>query len=170
MSVKIITLKPKKLTNSAVDRVQKLIQKVTGSPWTHTQIVIDGVMYEAIWPRFKKTQNYVEHPSENCKIQSFKESWTEREKGAAIAWWEWQIASKTGYGLVKLFIMLALAKTKPFWERVGWVPMSINAIWGDFCSASVDTACKFAGRDLLPGSNEEFTAPCDILESELLEV
>lgn len=168
MSVQIVTLKPGKLTNSLIDRVQKLIQKVSGSPWTHSQMVIDGVMYESTWPKFKKTKNYIPHSSENCIVQNFKTQWAEKEKGAAIAWWEYRIKTKTGYGLIKLFIMLALAKTKPFWIKIGWTPMSIDKIWGDFCSAAVDSACKFAGRDLLQG-NEEFTAPGDIIKSDLLE-
>ena len=64
---------------------------------------------------------------------------------------------------------LALAKTKPFWNKIGWCPMAVDAIWGDFCSAAVDTACRFVGIDLLPNRMEEFTSPGDILESELLE-
>jgi len=169
MSVYIITRKPGKLGNSAMDQVQKLIQKVSGSPWTHSQMCIDGTLYEATWPLFKKTEGYVPNKSENVKVQVFKEPWTEREKGAAIAWWEYQIKRKTGYGLVKLFVYLTLAKTKPIWNKIGWCPMAINRIWGDFCSAAVDTACKFAGKDLLVGQMEEFTAPGDIITSPLLE-
>lgn len=166
--VLIITLRPKKLGNTAVDKVQVLIQKVTKSQWTHSQMVIDGVMYESAWPFFKKTENYQPNPSEYCKVHRFVEPWTEWEKTKAKAWWMYHLIRNTGYGLLKLALYLAGARTKPFWNKLGWCPMSVDRIWGDFCSAAVDNACKFAGRDLLPGT-EEFTAPSDILQSKLLK-
>jgi len=145
------------------------IIKASGSEWTHTQILVEGVMYESTFPGgFKKTENYVFKPNKLSKIQSFKEEWTERETGALIAYWEDKIRRKIKYGVLKLFVFMFLAGTKKFWDKIGWIPMSIDAVWGDFCSAAVDNSVRFSKCDLLPG-NEEYTAPGDIIESNKLE-
>lgn len=170
MSVYIVITKPKELDPKKLShKVLKMIQKVTGSEWTHSQMVIDGTMYESTYPFFKLTKNWDRQPNEYRIIQKFKEPLTEEEKELAVFWWRMHIALERRYGTLKLFFMLALAKTKPFWEKIGYVPFSVNRIWSDFCSGAVDNCVKYFGRDLLPGKSEEFTAPCDILASELLE-
>lgn len=153
-----------KLTNWVCDQ----IVKTTGSDIIHTQMQIEDTLYEYTFPDgAKKTENYT-YVKDLSERQPFIVEPTERQIGAMIAWWENEIELDNGYGLLKLFSFLLIAKSKPLWEKIGYTPMTINRIWGEFCSAAADICCKFAGLDLLPDQMEELSNPVEITESKLL--
>ena len=145
-----------------------LIKKASKSKWTHTQVVIDDVLYECRYPQGFRKKNYVFTKKANNRRDFFLRDLTEKEKGAIIGYFEYNIAHNIKYGVVKLLTFCFLAPTKNLWKKLGFAPMSFDKVWGEFCSAAVDTAFRYAGIDLLPGENEEYSSPGDVIKSHLL--
>ncbi len=159
----IIHIPYKKSSSFWVNVVQKLIMKVSGSDLVHSQVYLDGYIYEsAPFAGFKKTKfsglkdrYYIGKPTKKM---------TEQEVLSQVPWWEYKIKNKAPYNYVRLFTCIILAWTKPFWNLIKYVPWT-HGIFGEFCSSAVDLAFKYIGWDLLPEQQEALTAPGDLLKS-----
>ena len=168
-NVKLISIKNREWSHWYSNLVCNAIVKASGSPWIHSQLLVENTMYESTFPDgFRKKENYVFEQNDLNMIQGFKEDFTERELGAVIAWWEDRIKRGTKYGVLKLFVYMILRKTRKFWDLIHYTPMHNDEIWGDFCSAAVINSVLFAGRVMLPGADPEYATPGELIESKEL--
>ena len=132
------------------------IEDVTESPFVHAREYLNGYLYETRHPGgFRKTL-YQGHP-ETAAIGTPKVPLNEYEIQSKIDWWEDKIRRKLPYNYPKLFLALILHKTKPFWEKVGFVPFQNIYHFGDFCFAAVDESYRFVGVDIAPNQLEQIS-------------
>ena len=135
--------------------VQKLIQKITQSPWTHAALYIDGHTWDADWPEvqvlkgLEKADLYLEpidplNPQEYRRMLNYVESaYGER----------WQ------YNAPKLFVLALVYPLRKFFSWLGWVPFD-KWIYGEVCSGFVAEAW----RSTLRMDAEGWEAPGDLFE------
>ncbi len=150
--------------------VSKLICFFTNSNYTHAAIFLNGHQYESTVMNKQhgtlKTEG-MPPASRNCITLRFKEGLSEKR----LALLEWsvnqQVVQKRPYNFMKIAALALVYPTRWFWNLINWVPFQ-NEVYGSVCSVFVDASFKDAGVDLLPGENEEYTAPGDFLKSPLL--
>jgi hypothetical protein len=146
-----------------------LIVKASGYNYEHTRVYIDGWVFETRHPEgFIKTKQEI-GKSENRTFLEPITPLTATQAMAIKSYFDDRIRNNRPYNYAKLLLALLLYKTRPFWELIKWVPFQDDKLFGDFCSAGVDEAYKFAGIDLLPDGYEEITTPGDFLKSKLLK-
>lgn len=151
--------------------VSKLICFFTNSNYTHSAIWLRGNLYESAVMNGQngaiKTPNLP--PSErNCIFLKPKRELTRGELDSLELHLTRTVVQKRPYNFFKIFILAIVYPTRKFWQRLGWVPFQ-NEVFGSVCSVYVDYALKYIGLDVLPGMNEEYTAPGDFLMSQQLE-
>lgn len=143
------------------------IRKESGGPETHSQVWLDGFVYEVGWPKGFNRRKEIPSESDGKYFLVPTRELTLYEVTAMEDFYKDKIRQGIKYGTAKLLISFILSFTRPLWEKIRWMPLEDDRVWGEYCSAAVDQAFKFAGIDLLPGF-EEITTPRDLTKSTFL--
>lgn len=162
------------------DLVTNMIERVSGSPYIHTQIYLRGKVYEITYPAGLIVSEYPGRATQSRGIDAKGREWADltleptEELSALLTdvvidkmidYFQAQEVFGVKYGLGKLVIFLLLGFTKPAWtwiyQKTGFEPFRNNIVWGEFCSALPDEMAKYAGIDMFPGESEQYTAPGD---------
>lgn len=145
------------------------IRKASGFPHTHTQVWIDGYIWETRHPDgFCKTKR-TPTPAENRVLLEPVRDLTKEESEGMKAFFEDKIRNNIPYNYPKLFLSFFLYWSRPFWEKIKWIPFQDDKVWGNHCSSGVDEAFMFVGIDVLPDGYEEITTPGDFTKSEFFK-
>lgn len=150
--------------------VSRLICFFTNSNYTHAAIGIGKTLYESTVMSHKNgALKSVGFPpkSRNCVYLEFKLPLPDKEIKQIKALLEQKVVEKRPYNFMKIAVLTFVYPTRRFWRWLNWVPFQ-NEVFGSVCSVFVDENFKQIGIDLLPGENEEYTAPGDFLKSKLL--
>lgn len=132
------------------------IEFASGSEYIHAVVILNGFKYETRHPGgFRKT--IYSGCSKNTAIGRPKNILGAVDVAGKVSFWEDKIRKKLPYNYIKLFTALLLFKTKPIWEKLGWVPFQDINKFGDFCFAAVDESYKFVGIDIMPGQIEQIS-------------
>jgi len=152
--------------------VSKAIVFFTKSPYTHVGIYYDGYLYEST---VMNNQNgtmvteFVPEKNDRLTYMRFKKPLTSDQLSKLYETLWIKVVVAQPYNFLKLFVLMLVYPTKKFWNKIGWVPFQ-SEFFGNVCSVFVDSVFKTVGIDLLPGQNEEYTAPGDFYVSPMLEV
>lgn len=141
------------------------MKKASGGPETHSQVWIDGFIYETSYPNGYGKKERTPVQSESVYFLVPTRELTDDECSAMKAFYEDKIRDRIKYATLKLLISFVIAFSRPVWEKLRWIPFQDDRLWGEYCSAAVDQAYKFAGIELLPGY-EEITSPHDLTKSK----
>jgi hypothetical protein len=148
------------------------IKKVSGRDFGHAKQYIYGFTWErtmwwsGLWYRSGIRVRLGEIRSDYYGQP--KTPLTESQVKGMLTYWLNELDRRRRYNWFKLLAMASLVAFRSWFEKVGWMPYA-NSRLGDVCSPTVDEACKAGGWDVLPGRNEEFTAPGDFLDSPEVE-
>jgi hypothetical protein len=142
------------------------IQKVTKSKYIHTQVWVDGYMLETVHPSGFQKKKQTPEKREGLDFLEPIRDLTQKECDSITAYFDDKIRNNIPYGYAKLFLSFILAWSRPFWEKIKWIPFQEDKIWGNHCSSGVDEAFKFSGIDILPNGYEEITSPSDFIQSD----
>jgi hypothetical protein len=164
---------PKNIPNTIEGFFYKAIIFFTGSTFLHALIYCDGKTWDStfyttgemfkgkftLFSGVRKRKTIAGHAVALEPVTPM----TEKEKENMIAYMKKAIENKRPYNLLRLIAMAFVYPTRWFWNWIRWVPFSKD-IYGEFCSSFVDEAWEAAGRDIIPNSKEELTAPVDFLK------
>jgi len=144
--------------------LQRTIQKVTGSPYTHVAVFCNGITWEStMWVKgivihsgVKMTSGMDEHA--DVYLNPHREL-TASERNLMLGYLTRMVNYDRPYNVLKLVTMAITYRLRPSL-------LPFDAEWlGQVCSTLVDKAYKEAGIDLLPDEDEGLTAPGDFLKS-----
>lgn len=151
--------------------VSKLICFFTNSNYTHSAIWLRGNLYESTVMNGQngalKTAS-LPPESRRCVLMKPIVPLSPDALDTLEMFLNRTVVQKRPYNFLKIVVLAIVYPTRKFWQKIGWVPFQ-NEVFGSVCSVYVDYALKYIGLDVLPGMNEEYTAPGDFLMSQQLE-
>ena len=146
------------------DLFMRLICYFTDSDYVHAEIYFDGYTY-----------GMNETVTKYAGVKNFHEAWepvvdmTLDEQERMRTWLETSVDEQWIYDRPKVVFLAIVYNTRWFWKRMKWEPFR-RGLPSEVCSAYCDQAWMSAGRDILPGQHEWYTAPCDFARSSALQM
>ena len=135
--------------------LQRIIQDVTKSEYTHAAIYCEGCIYEADWPKVKV---HVTPPQEPDLLLEPETPLSDIEKKRMWNYLENAYAEEWEYNIPKLVILWIVYPLRKLFSWLKWMPFD-KWIYGEICSGLVQEAWRATHRM----DPENWTAPGDFI-------